>query len=61
MIDLGLVIKAQAVIDVINACLGKWARNSARTIERNRRRPSGLCCPIQPPVRAPAVQSRGKA
>jgi hypothetical protein len=25
MIDLGLVIKAQAVIDVINAYLGKWA------------------------------------
>jgi hypothetical protein len=24
MIDLGLVIKAQAVIDVINAYLGKW-------------------------------------
>jgi hypothetical protein len=25
MIDLGLVIKAQAVIDVINSYLGKWA------------------------------------
>ena len=25
MIDLGLVIKAQAVIDVINGYLGKWA------------------------------------
>ena len=25
MIDLGLVIKAQAVLDVINAYLGKWA------------------------------------
>ena len=24
MIDLGLVIKAQAVVDVINAYLGKW-------------------------------------
>ena len=31
MIDLGMVIKAQAVIDVINAYLGKSVRNSART------------------------------
>jgi len=25
MIDLGLVIKAQAVLDVMNAYLGRWA------------------------------------